>query len=83
MPIALPTNQRDALMAVNRVLDDPPLACWITAIVAQQILQRPIDHHRRRCRDDPRLHITVDCGGSNGYRIKLWKVELHMQRRTT
>jgi hypothetical protein len=22
------------------------------------------------------LHITADCGGSNGYRVKLWKVEL-------
>lgn len=31
---------------------------------------------RERYPDAQRLLITADCGGSNGYRVRLWKVEL-------
>lgn len=31
---------------------------------------------RQRYSDAPRLQITADCGGSNGNRVRLWKVEL-------
>ncbi len=31
---------------------------------------------RRRYPNAPELTITADCGGSNGARLKLWKVEL-------
>ena len=26
--------------------------------------------------DSKKILITADCGGSNGYRVRLWKVEL-------
>ena len=31
---------------------------------------------KARYRDATRLTITADCGGSNGYRLRLWKTEL-------
>jgi hypothetical protein len=31
---------------------------------------------RHKYKDAPQIMITADCGGSNGYRVRLWKYEL-------
>ena len=36
---------------------------------------------RERCPTARRLSVTVDAGGSNGYRNRLWKTELSKRRR--
>jgi|SRR5262245_12902923 len=38
---------------------------------------------RERYRDMSELRITADCGGSNGARVRLWKVELQKLANTT
>jgi Rhodopirellula transposase DDE domain len=38
---------------------------------------------RERYRDVSELRITADCGGSNGARVRLWKVELQKLANTT
>lgn len=48
-----------------------------TAAFAVESLRRWWTHMGQpRYRDATRLLITADCGGSNGYRNRLWKVEL-------
>jgi hypothetical protein len=48
-----------------------------TAAFAVESLRRWWTHMgQRRYGDATRLLITADCGGSNGYRNRLWKVEL-------
>ena len=48
-----------------------------TAEFAVQSIRRWLDRMgRRRYRQARELTITADCGGSNGARVRLWKVEL-------
>jgi hypothetical protein len=48
-----------------------------TAEFAVQSIRCWLERKGRRCYPDAReLTITADCGGSNGARVRLWKVEL-------
>jgi hypothetical protein len=49
-----------------------------TAAFAVESIRRWWDRlgKKRYARKAKRLLITTDCGGSNGYRVRLWKVEL-------
>ncbi len=53
-----------------------------TAAFAVESIRRWRRHlGKERCPEARRLLITADCGGSNGNRVRLWKVELQKLAR--
>src|SRR3954463_11582855 len=55
-------------------------SAWASTITAEFAVNASRTWHERigsvRYRGSDRLLITADCGGSNGARVRLWKVEL-------
>lgn len=70
----------------NGVYDILAKSAWISVGISADTSEFAVESLRRswqrtgkpRYPNAKRLMVTADCGGSNGYRVRVWKLELQL-----